>query len=47
MEETRIAYKILVSKCLGYRLLGRPRRRWEDNLLMVLREMRCKEWVWM
>jgi hypothetical protein len=32
------AYKILVGKPEGKRLLGRPRRRWEDNIRMDLRE---------
>jgi hypothetical protein len=33
--ETRTAYRILVGK----RPLGRPRRRWMDNIKMDLREM--------
>jgi hypothetical protein len=35
----RNAYKILVGKPEGKRLLGRPRRRWEDNIKMDLREI--------
>jgi hypothetical protein len=34
----RFAYKILVGKSEGKGHLGRPRRRWEDNIKMVLRE---------
>ena len=34
MEEGRIAFKILTGKPTGKRILGRPRRRWEDNIRM-------------
>jgi hypothetical protein len=33
------AYRILVGKPEGKRPLGRPRRRWEDNIKMCLREI--------
>jgi hypothetical protein len=33
------AYRIFVGKSAGKRLLGRPRRRWEDNIGMDLREI--------
>jgi hypothetical protein len=33
-----IQMKILVGKSEGKRPLGRPRRRWEDNIRMDLRE---------
>ena len=36
MEEGRITFKILTGKSTGKRLLGRPRRRWEDNIRMDL-----------
>ena len=36
MEESRIAFKILTGKPIGKRPLGRPRRRWEDNIRMDL-----------
>jgi hypothetical protein len=39
MGETRNAYRILVGKLEGKRLLGRPRRRWVDNIKMDLREI--------
>jgi hypothetical protein len=42
MGETRNAYNILVGKPEGKRPLRRPRRRWEDNIRMELRE----EIVW-
>jgi hypothetical protein len=31
----------------GKRLLGRPRRRWEDNIKMNLREVEWKDMYWM
>jgi hypothetical protein len=39
MGERRGAYRALVGKPEGRRPLGRPRRRWEDNIKMDLREM--------
>jgi hypothetical protein len=39
MGEKRNAYRILVGKPEGKRLLGRPRRRWVDNIKMDLREI--------
>ena len=41
MEQSRNAYRVLVGKPEGKRLLGRPRRRWEDNTKMDLREVGC------
>jgi hypothetical protein len=35
--ETRNAYRMLVGKPEGKRPLGRPRRRWVDNIKMDLR----------
>jgi len=32
--EKRCTYRVLVGKCEGKRPLGRPRRRWEDNIVM-------------
>ena len=34
MEGSRSAFKILTGKPTGKRPLGRPRRRWEDNIRM-------------
>jgi hypothetical protein len=39
MREKRNAYRILVGKPEGKRPLGRPRRRWEDNNIMDVREI--------
>ena len=39
MEEDRSAFKILTDKPTGKRPLGRPRRRWEDNIRMNLKEL--------
>jgi hypothetical protein len=37
--DKRNAYRILMGKPEGNRPLGRPRRRWEDNIKMDLREI--------
>jgi hypothetical protein len=39
MGKKRNAYRILVGKPEGKRLLGRPRHRWEDSIKMDLREI--------
>jgi len=36
IEERRSAYRVLVGKTEGKRPLGRPERRWEDNMKMDL-----------
>jgi hypothetical protein len=46
MEEVRGAYDILVGKPEGRRPLGRPRRRWEDNIKMDLREIGLGDVDW-
>jgi hypothetical protein len=40
----RNAYRILVSKPEGKRPLGRPRRRWVDNIKMDHREI-GRDWI--
>ena len=47
MEQSRNTYRVLVGKPEGKRPLGRPRRRWEDNIKMDLREVGCdpREWI--
>jgi transposase len=37
--EKRNAYRVLLGKPEGKRPLGRPRRRWEDNIKMDLRDV--------
>jgi hypothetical protein len=39
MGEKRDAYRILVGRPEGRRPLGRPRRRWEDNIKIDLQEV--------
>jgi hypothetical protein len=46
MGEKRNAYRILVGKLEGSRPLGRPRRRWVDNIKMDLREIGWDGMVW-
>jgi hypothetical protein len=42
VRETKNSYKILVGKPQGRKLYGRPRRRWEGNITMDIREVVCK-----
>ena len=42
MEEGRSAFKMLTGKPTGKRLVGRPRRRWEDNIRMDLEEIKMR-----
>jgi hypothetical protein len=39
MGEGRGAYRILVGRSEGRKPLGRPRRRWENNIKMDLQEV--------
>ena len=41
MGKRRGIYRVLVGKPQGKRPLGRPRRRWEDNIKMYLRVVGC------
>ena len=47
MGEERGAYRVLVGKPEGKRPLGRPRRRWVDNIRMDLQEVGCGyvDWI--
>jgi hypothetical protein len=47
MGEERGAYRVLVGKLEGKRPLGRPRRRWVDNIRMDVQEVECGyvDWI--
>jgi len=47
MGEEKGVYRVLVGKPEGKRPLGRPRRRWLDNIRMDLQEVRCGyiDWI--
>ena len=46
MEKGRSAFKILTGKPTGKRPLGRPRRRWEDNIIMDLEKIGINAGNW-
>jgi hypothetical protein len=46
MGEVRGAYNILVGRPEGRTPLGKPRRRWEDNTKMDLREIGFRDVDW-
>ncbi|KAJ4437835.1 hypothetical protein ANN_13773 [Periplaneta americana] len=46
MDESRNAYSVLVGRPEGKRPLGRPRRRWEDDIKMDLREVGYDDRDW-
>jgi len=47
MGEVKGVYDVLVRKPEGRRTLGRPRRRWVDNIIMDLQEVGCgyTDWI--
>ena len=47
MGEGRGVYRVLVGKPERKRPLGKPRRRWEDNIKMDLQEVErgCEDWM--
>jgi hypothetical protein len=45
MGEKRKVFKVLVGKPEGKKPLGRPRRRWEEGIRMVLREIGLGVWI--
>jgi hypothetical protein len=45
MGERRGAYRVLVGKPEGTRLLGRPRHRWKYNIKMDMREVGRGTWT--
>jgi hypothetical protein len=46
MGERTGVYRVLVGKPEGKRQLGRPRRRWEDNIKIDLQEVGCEIMDW-
>jgi len=46
MGAERGVCRVLVGKAEGKRLLGRPRRRWVDNIRMDLQEVECGYMDW-
>jgi len=46
MVEKRGVYRVLVGISEGKNPLGRPRRRWEDNMKMDHQEVRCGGMDW-
>jgi len=46
MGEERGVYRVLVGKPEGRRPMGRPRRRWVDNIRMDLQEVGCGYMDW-
>ena len=47
MGEDRGVHRVLVGKPEGKRPLGRPRRRWDDNIKMDLQEVEGGRGDWM
>jgi len=47
MGQGRGVYRVLVGKAEGKRPMGRPRRKWEDNIKMDLQEVGggCGDWM--
>jgi hypothetical protein len=47
IREGRGFQRVLVGKLEGRRPLGRPRRRWEDNIKIYLQEVGCggTDWI--
>jgi hypothetical protein len=49
MREERGVHMVLMGKPEGKRPLGRPRRKWEDDIRMDLQEVECglMDWIWL
>jgi len=47
LGQGRVMYRVLVGKPEGKRPMGRPRRRWEDNIKIDLQEVGggCGDWM--
>jgi len=44
--DRRGVFRVLVGKPMGKKTLGRPRRRWEDNIKMDRQEVGCESMDW-
>ena len=44
--KSRAVYRVWVGKPKGKRPLGRPKRRWDDNIKMDLKEVECEGMDW-
>jgi hypothetical protein len=50
MGEERGVHRVLVGKPEGKRSMGRPRRRWEDNIKWIFRKLEMvvgTGWSWL
>jgi len=45
MGERKGVYRVLVEKAEGRIPLGKPKRRWEDNIKMDLQEVEWGAWI--
>jgi len=47
MGERRDVYRVLIGNPEGKRILGRPRRKWEDNIKMDVQKIGCGliDWI--
>jgi len=46
MDEERGVYRVFVGKPEGKKQLGKPSRRWVDNIMMDLQEVGCVYMDW-
>ena len=46
MGKSRVVYRFLVGKPEGKIILGRPRRRWEDNIKIDVQQVGCGGMDW-
>jgi len=46
MGERRGIYRVSLGKPVGKRPLGKPRRRWQDNIKIDLQEIGCGGFDW-
>jgi hypothetical protein len=45
MRQSRGVYRLLMGKPEGKKPLGKPRRRWENNIKMDIQEVGCGVWI--